>query len=108
MAPRKDGGRDSRYMSEADADRKPVAVIGAGPAGLFAAYELSRSRMPVVVLEKDGLPGGIARTIEHRGFRFDIGGHRFFTKNAELEQLWKALLGRDLLLRPRLSRIYYN
>lgn len=89
-------------------DKKPVAVIGAGPAGLFAAYELARRGAAVLVFEKDRLPGGIARTIEHNGFRFDIGGHRFFTKNAEIEGIWKTLLADDLLLRPRLSRIYYN
>ncbi len=85
-----------------------VVVIGAGPAGLTAAYELSRRKTPVVVLEQDSLAGGLARTVEYRGFRFDIGGHRFFTKIASLKSLWHTMLGADLLIRPRLSRIFYG
>lgn len=85
-----------------------VVIIGAGPAGLTAAYELSRRKTPVVVLEQDSLVGGLARTVEHRGFRFDIGGHRFFTKIASLKSLWESMLGADLLIRPRLSRIFYG
>lgn len=86
----------------------PVAVIGAGPAGLTAAYELTRQGTPVVLLEQDPQIGGLARTVEYRGFRFDIGGHRFFTKNQEVLALWRELLGDDLLVRPRLSRIFYR
>jgi protoporphyrinogen oxidase len=85
-----------------------VVVIGAGPAGLTAAYELCRSKTPVVILEQDSLVGGLARTVEYRGFRFDIGGHRFFTKIASLKSLWQTMLGADLLIRPRLSRIFYG
>jgi protoporphyrinogen oxidase len=88
-----------------DAD---VVVIGAGPAGLAAAYELVRRDVPVVVAERDRLVGGLARTVEYRGFRFDIGGHRFFTKNLLVRDLWKGILGSELLVRPRLSRIYYR
>jgi protoporphyrinogen oxidase len=83
-------------------------VIGAGPAGLTAAYELARHGVPVVVTEQDGQVGGLARTVEYRGFRFDIGGHRFFTENSSVRDLWQTLLGADLLVRPRLSRIYYR
>ena len=83
-------------------------VIGAGPAGLTAAYELTRHGVPVLVAEKDRQVGGLARTVEYRGFRFDIGGHRFFTKSPAVSELWQKLLGDDLLLRPRLSRIYYG
>ena len=86
----------------------PVVVIGAGPAGLTAAYELTRHGTPVVLLEQDDQIGGLARTVEYRGFRFDIGGHRFFTKNQEVLGLWRELLGDDLLVRPRLSRIFYR
>jgi protoporphyrinogen oxidase len=85
-----------------------VVVIGAGPAGLTAARELTRSGLRPVVLEKRGAVGGLARTEIFKGFRFDMGGHRFFTKVAEVQKIWRDLLGDDLLRRPRLSRIYYN
>jgi protoporphyrinogen oxidase len=84
-------------------------IVGAGPAGLTAAYELSKRGRTVVVLECDPeYVGGLARTIRYRGFRFDIGGHRFFSKSQEIEDLWKEILGPDLLERPRSSKIYYR
>lgn len=89
-------------------DSTPVVVIGAGPAGLTAAYELSTRGIPVSVFEQDTQVGGLARTVQHEGFRFDIGGHRFFTKVPIVEQLWHTVLGADLLTRPRMSRIYYR
>ncbi len=85
-----------------------VVIIGAGPAGLTAAVELCRLNIPVTVLEKDTLVGGIARTGEYKGYHFDIGGHRFFTKVPEVEQFWHDLIGPDLLIRPRISRIFYR
>ena len=85
-----------------------VVVIGAGPAGLTAAYEASRLGLPTVVLEKSGDVGGLARTAEYRGFHFDMGGHRFFTKDERIEKMWRDVLGPDLLRRPRMSRIYYR
>ena len=85
-----------------------VVIIGAGPAGLTAAHELATRGVPVVVLEQDVRVGGLARTEEDGGFRFDIGGHRFFTKVPIIEQLWRSVLGPDFLKRPRLSRIYYR
>ena len=85
-----------------------VVVIGAGPAGLTAAHLLRRKDVHVVVLEADDIVGGIARTVEYKGFRFDIGGHRFFTRIAPVERLWEDILGEDFLTVPRLSRIYYN
>ena len=88
--------------------KKKVIVIGAGPAGLTAAYELAKKGFDVVVLEQDSIVGGISRTINHKGFRFDIGGHRFFTKNKEIEEWWKDILKEDFLTRPRLSRWYYR
>ena len=88
--------------------KAPVVIVGAGPAGLTAAYELTRRGSPVVILEKDNQVGGLARTVEYKGFRFDIGGHRFFTKVAPVANLWREMLGKDFLRRPRLSRIYYR
>jgi protoporphyrinogen oxidase len=87
---------------------KQVVVLGGGPAGLTAAYELSNLGIDCVVLEQDAVVGGLARTVEHRGFRFDIGGHRFYTKVSLVQQIWREVLGEDLLTRKRLSRIYYK
>ena len=87
----------------------PSAIIlGAGPAGLTAAYELSKAGLMSTVVEAKSVVGGLARTVTYKGYRFDIGGHRFFTKVGAVEQLWREILGDDLLTRPRLSRIYYN
>src|SRR5262245_11403794 len=93
-------------MSESPA--LPTVIIGAGPAGLTAAYLLASRGHAVRVVEKDHQVGGIARTAQYKGFRFDIGGHRFFTKVTAVTELWRAMLGPDFLRRPRLSRIYYN
>ncbi len=83
-------------------------VVGAGPAGLTAAYEIARRGRDSLVVERDAVVGGIARTLSLNGYRFDIGGHRFFTKVPEVQAIWEELLGDDFLERPRLSRIYYN
>jgi protoporphyrinogen oxidase len=86
-----------------------VAVIGAGPAGLTAAYQLTKRGAAVAVFEADDVVGGISRTAERDGWRFDIGGHRFFTKVASVENLWHEILPDDeFMLRPRMSRIYYD
>jgi protoporphyrinogen oxidase len=86
-----------------------VAIIGAGPAGLTAAYLLGKQGFKVVVIEKDPLHvGGISRTVEHNGFRFDIGGHRFFSKSQEVVDLWNEILPDGFIERPRMSRIYYE
>ncbi len=83
--------------------------MGAGPAGLTAAYELSRHGVSSTVLEADPrFVGGLARTVEANGYRFDVGGHRFFSKSQEIEDLWTEILGDDILSRGRLSRIYYR
>ncbi|MEQ1725463.1 MAG: NAD(P)/FAD-dependent oxidoreductase [Sphingopyxis sp.] len=86
-----------------------VAIIGAGPAGLTAAYLLTKQGYKVTVIEKDErYVGGISRTVEHQGFRFDIGGHRFFSKAKEVVDLWNEILPDDFIQRPRMSRIYYE
>jgi protoporphyrinogen oxidase len=91
------------------ASTDPVVVIGAGPAGLTAAYEIVKRGGSVEVFEADRVVGGISRTVEVDGWRFDIGGHRFFTKVAAVENLWHEILpDEDFLLRPRMSRIYYD
>ncbi len=88
---------------------KKVAIIGAGPAGLTAAYLLGKSGIPVQVFEKDPTyVGGISRTESYKGYHFDIGGHRFFSKSQEVEDFWTEILGDELLERPRSSRIFYN
>lgn len=89
-------------------DSLPVIILGAGPAGLSAAHELSGEGVRALVLEKDSVVGGLARSVEYKGYRFDIGGHRFFTKVPLIERMWREVLGDDLLTRPRLSRIYYG
>lgn len=89
-------------------ENKSVVIIGAGPAGLTAAYELMKLGVPAVVLEADQQVGGIARTVNYKGYLFDIGCHRFFTKWREVSDIWREVLGDKLLLRPRLSRIFYR
>jgi protoporphyrinogen oxidase len=89
------------------ADRNFV-IIGGGPAGLTAAYELGKFDLRPTVLEQQPRVGGLASTHVYKGFHFDMGGHRFFTKAEEVTKLWNEVLRDDFLLRPRLSRIYYN
>jgi protoporphyrinogen oxidase len=90
--------------------KKIAAIIGGGPAGLTAAYMLStpESQFKPVVFEASDLVGGIARTENYKGYRFDIGGHRFFTKIPEVQALWREICGNDFVRRQRLSRIYYG
>ncbi|MBV6497736.1 MAG: FAD-dependent oxidoreductase [Acidobacteria bacterium] len=91
------------------AENKKVVIIGAGPAGLTAAYELCKAGVRSVVLEKDDVVGGISRTVNYKGYLFDIGGHRFFTKVKAVDEMWREVLGeKKFLRRSRLSRIYYQ
>src|SRR5580704_7785058 len=86
-----------------------IFVIGAGPAGLTAAYCLTKEARSVLIIERDPIyVGGISRTVDYKGFLFDIGGHRFFSKSKEVVALWREILPDDFISRPRLSRIYYN
>ena len=90
-------------------ETSPIVVIGGGPAGLTAAYEIVKRGGSVIVYEGDSVVGGISRTVERDGWKFDIGGHRFFTKVKEVEELWHEILPEeDFLLRPRMSRIFYD
>ena len=98
-------------MLQPDEERETLdaVIIGAGPAGLTCGLTLARAGLRVSVLEQDpDYVGGISRTVNYRGFLFDIGGHRFFSKSAEINKIWSELLPDDFLDRPRLSRIYYN
>src|SRR5205809_3289372 len=86
-----------------------IVIIGAGPAGLTAAFQLEKDGVHSTILEGTDQVGGISRTVERDGWRFDIGGHRFFTKVQEVEELWHEILpDEDFLLRPRMSRIFYR
>ena len=97
---------DSRRRGSVPID---VAIIGAGPAGLTAGYLLTRAGLSVAIIEKDShYVGGISRTVEHEGYRFDIGGHRFFSKSQAVVDLWNEILPNDFISRPRMSRIYYE
>ena len=89
-------------------DGDHVVIIGAGPGGLTAAYLLAKQGVAVTVLEADRVVGGISRTVQYNGYRFDIGGHRFFTKIKPVEDLWHEILGDEFISVPRLSRIHYN
>jgi len=83
-------------------------VLGGGPAGLTAGYLLGKLGRDVLVLEAEDQVGGLAKTVERDGYRFDLGGHRFFTKALEVDDLWHEVLGDEFLRRPRMSRIYWN
>ncbi|MGE5304043.1 MAG: NAD(P)/FAD-dependent oxidoreductase [Alphaproteobacteria bacterium] len=95
-------------MVQPDIPEKEFVVIGAGPAGLSAAYELAKHNLHPLVLEGRDKVGGLARTENYQGFHFDMGGHRFFTKVKEVNEMWREVLDGNFLRRPRLSRIYYN
>ena len=106
------GHSDLAFAPHGDPGRRSVVdvcVIGAGPAGLTAAYCLTKQGASVLVLEKDPIyVGGICRTISYKDFLFDIGGHRFFSKSKEIVDLWHEILPDGFIKRPRLSRIYYS
>src|SRR3954447_25770373 len=90
------------------AGKGPVAVLGGGPAGLTAGYVLAKKGVPVIVFEAEDQVGGLAKTEVRDGYRFDLGGHRFFTKSKEVDDLWHEVMREEFLLRPRMSRIFWN
>src|SRR3954454_7154709 len=101
-------GEDPRRFDRGDSS-KPFVVIGGGPAGLTAGYLLAKAGKKVIVLEADDQVGGIAKTVvDPDGYRFDLGGHRFFTKNQEVDDLWHEIMGDEFLQRPRMSRIFWR
>jgi len=87
---------------------KPTVILGGGPAGLTAGYLMAKQGLPVIVLEAEDQVGGIAKTAVRDGYRFDLGGHRFFTKAKEVDALWHEIMREEFLRRPRMSRIYWN
>ena len=101
---------DSRQPQLANPElrTKPTVILGAGPAGLTAGYLLSKQGLPVVILEAEDQVGGIAKTAVRDGYRFDLGGHRFFTKVQEVDDLWHEIMKEEFLKRPRMSRIYWR
>ena len=92
----------------AENDESTVVIIGAGPAGLTAAYSLANADIDSIVLEKDYVVGGLSRRVNYKDYYFDTGGHRFFTKVKAVDQMWREVLKEDFLRRDRLSRIYYE
>jgi len=85
-----------------------IAIIGAGPAGMGCALKLAEAGHKAVVIDNQDIPGGLCRTINFKGYLFDIGGHRFISKSREVNALWDDVMNDDLQLVKRLSRIYYN
>jgi protoporphyrinogen oxidase len=98
----------TRPSSNGGGPQKPIAVLGGGPAGLTAGYRLAQRGLPVIVFEAEDQVGGIAKTEVRDGYRFDLGGHRFFTKSKEVDDLWHEVMKEEFLKRPRMSRIYWN
>lgn len=95
-------------MKTDNEDSMHVVILGAGPAGLATGHELSANDVSVSVLERNNYVGGLCRTIHHRGYKFDLGGHRWFTKNEDLNNWFRRLMEGELILVQRISRIYYN
>lgn len=85
-----------------------VVILGGGPAGLAAGHELSVNGTKVTVLERNKYVGGLCRTVKFKGYRFDLGGHRWFTKNEDLNNWFRRLMGDEIVMVDRISRIYYD
>jgi protoporphyrinogen oxidase len=98
----------AQELANPELKKTPTVILGAGPAGLTAGYLLAKQGLPVIVLEAEDQVGGIAKTAVRDGYRFDLGGHRFFTKVKEVDALWHEIMREEFLKRPRMSRIYWN
>jgi len=84
-------------------------IIGAGPAGLTAAFMLSQHDFEITLIEMDAHSvGGLSRTLDYKGYKFDLGGHRFYTKSQEVAEFWNKIMPSGFLVRQRLSRIFYQ
>ncbi|HEY9654051.1 MAG TPA: NAD(P)-binding protein, partial [Crinalium sp.] len=101
-------GNRQTLFEEGEGKHFPVVIIGGGPAGLTAGYELLKQGVQSIVFEQSDRVGGISRTETYKDYRFDIGGHRFFTKIEQVQDFWKEVLGDKFIKVPRLSRIYYQ
>ena len=99
---------DRSQIARPELREKPTVILGGGPAGLTAGYLLAKQGLPVIVLEAEDQVGGIAKTAVRDGYRFDLGGHRFFTKAKEVDDLWHEIMKEEFLKRPRMSRIYWR
>jgi protoporphyrinogen oxidase len=95
-------------MNPAVKDAMHVVILGAGPAGLATGHELAAHGVAVTVLERNGYVGGLCRTVHDSGYRFDLGGHRWFTKNEDLNTWFRRLMEGELVMVERISRIYYD
>jgi protoporphyrinogen oxidase len=105
-APR--GVRTTRQQPRTRSSPPHVVILGAGPAGLATGHELSANGVKVTVLERNSYVGGLCRTVHDGGYKFDLGGHRWFTKNEELNNWFRRLMDGHLVLVKRISRIYYS
>jgi protoporphyrinogen oxidase len=85
-----------------------VCILGAGPAGLATGHELSANQTKVTLLEKNDYVSGLCRTVVANGYRFDLGGHRWFTQNEELNNWFRRLMKDEIVMVNRVSRIYYG
>ena len=84
-----------------------VVILGAGPAGLAVGHELSANDCKVTVLDRNGYVGGLCLTVQDQGYKFDLGGHRWFTKNEDLNKWFRRLMEGEIVWVERISRIYY-
>lgn len=90
-------------MDQAKAAAKHVVILGAGPAGLAVGHELSVNATKVTLLERNAYVGGLCRTLHDQGYKFDLGGHRWFTKNEDLNRWFRRLMEGEIVMVNRIS-----